>query len=194
MRCLGWQSRLSSRLRWVSSTRIYTMELLFAADSRSRFSPVSFSWCSQRSRPGCTRGRDGSTFPSASASRALRHSLRRWWCGKMGFRARQALRCALLLFASLLCQAPSGAATSPSDSAPAAAVRAILSVPNDELDYGRAKIALDRLIDPSIDGNAILAEIDRLVRSASEIAGPQRPSVGEAFRGSPRHLRGRRLE
>ncbi|HST35268.1 MAG TPA: transglutaminase family protein [Allosphingosinicella sp.] len=56
---------------------------------------------------------------------------------------------------------------------PAAAVRAVLSAPDDQLNYGRAKLALDQIIDPSIDAEATLAEVDRLAESATTIAGPR---------------------
>lgn len=55
---------------------------------------------------------------------------------------------------------------------PVAAVRAVLDRPDAELDYARAKIAFDRIIDPSVDAEAVLVELDRLTRAARELAGP----------------------
>jgi regulator of sirC expression with transglutaminase-like and TPR domain len=52
------------------------------------------------------------------------------------------------------------------------AVRAVLDRLDDELDYARAKIAFDRLVDPSIDEHAVLAELDRMAEAARKLAGP----------------------
>lgn len=54
---------------------------------------------------------------------------------------------------------------------PASQIEAILSLPDDQLDYGRTKLAFDRIIDPTIDAAAVSAEIDRLARNATELAG-----------------------
>lgn len=51
-------------------------------------------------------------------------------------------------------------------------VRAVLEHPDEELDYARSKIAFDRLVDPSIDEQWVLGELDRLTDSARELAGP----------------------
>lgn len=50
-------------------------------------------------------------------------------------------------------------------------VRAILERPDDELDYASAKIAFDRLVDPSIDEAWVLGELDRLTEAAWDLAG-----------------------
>lgn len=55
---------------------------------------------------------------------------------------------------------------------PAAVVRDVLSVSDDRLDYGRAKLAFGRVVDPSLNADAALAEIDRLAGSAGALAGP----------------------
>jgi len=52
----------------------------------------------------------------------------------------------------------------------AANVRRVLEVPDANLDFARAKIAFDALIDPQIDQAAILRELDDLTRTAHEIA------------------------
>jgi regulator of sirC expression with transglutaminase-like and TPR domain len=54
---------------------------------------------------------------------------------------------------------------------PAAIVQDILSAPDEQLDYARAKLAFDRIVDPSINVEATLAEIDRLARRANALAG-----------------------
>lgn len=51
------------------------------------------------------------------------------------------------------------------------AVRAVLSLPDDQLDYARAKLALDKIIDPSVDVDATLAELDRMAKKARRLAG-----------------------
>lgn len=56
---------------------------------------------------------------------------------------------------------------------PAAVVRSVLASPDDALDYGRAKLAFDRIIDPSLNVDATLAEIDRLAGRASALAGAE---------------------
>lgn len=60
-----------------------------------------------------------------------------------------------------------------------AAVEAMLSLPEEQLDYARAKIAFDRIVDPSIDEQWVLAELDRLTEAARGLAGA---SAGEAAR------------
>jgi regulator of sirC expression with transglutaminase-like and TPR domain len=72
----------------------------------------------------------------------------------------------LFLFAIASCSTAAAAST------PAAIVRSVLSLPDDQLDYGRAKLAFDRIVDPSVDADAALAEIDRLAGTASALAGP----------------------
>jgi regulator of sirC expression with transglutaminase-like and TPR domain len=77
----------------------------------------------------------------------------------------------LLIILSALLPLQAGADAQPS-TGPAAIVQSILSVPDDRLDYARAKLAFDRIIDPSINIDATLAEIDRLARRATTLAGP----------------------
>lgn len=55
---------------------------------------------------------------------------------------------------------------------PAHAVRAILAVPDDALDYARAKLALDALVDPTVDVTAIAATIDEMTDMAARMCGP----------------------
>lgn len=51
-------------------------------------------------------------------------------------------------------------------------VRAVLARPDSDLDYARAKLALDRIVDPSVDVDAVLAELDRMAATAADLAGP----------------------
>jgi regulator of sirC expression with transglutaminase-like and TPR domain len=61
-------------------------------------------------------------------------------------------------------------------SAPAAAqtpadmVRVVLSAPDSELSYERAKLTFDRIIAPELDEEAVTAEIDQLASAADRIA------------------------
>ncbi len=50
-------------------------------------------------------------------------------------------------------------------------VSASLHVPDAELDYKRSKLALDKLVDPSIDEAAVRRELDELAAQARAIAG-----------------------
>jgi regulator of sirC expression with transglutaminase-like and TPR domain len=54
---------------------------------------------------------------------------------------------------------------------PASQIASILALPDGHLNYGRAKLAFDRIIDPSFDADATLDEIDRLAASAIALAG-----------------------
>jgi hypothetical protein len=51
------------------------------------------------------------------------------------------------------------------------AVQAVLRAPEEELDYARAKVALDLLIDPVADADWTFAELDRLTAAARRLAG-----------------------
>jgi len=51
-------------------------------------------------------------------------------------------------------------------------VRRTLSLPDEELDYAEAKLAFDRAVDPSIDADAVLAELDSMAAAARDLAGP----------------------
>jgi regulator of sirC expression with transglutaminase-like and TPR domain len=70
------------------------------------------------------------------------------------------------------------AAISQSVSSPSEIVRIILAAPDNQLDYGRAKLAFDRVIEPSLDAEAAVAEVERLAARATALAGP-RASDGE---------------
>lgn len=54
----------------------------------------------------------------------------------------------------------------------AAAVRAILSAPDRGLDYLRAKLALDAIVDPAVDTPAVVAELEAMREIALRLAGP----------------------
>lgn len=56
---------------------------------------------------------------------------------------------------------------------PTESVQAVLAVQNGQFDYGRTKLALDRIIDPSVDATALEGQIQRLVTAARSFAGPK---------------------
>lgn len=57
-------------------------------------------------------------------------------------------------------------------SAAVEAVRSVLSLPEAEIDYARAKVALDAIVDPGIDKDATLDELDHMADRALRMAGP----------------------
>jgi len=74
----------------------------------------------------------------------------------------------LILMFSILLVSPVLAQTSAQS--PANALRAVLSAPDSELSYERAKLTFDRIIAPELDEAAVTAEIDQLASAASRIA------------------------
>lgn len=77
------------------------------------------------------------------------------------------------LFAIAACGLALGptAALAESKNSPATVVRDVVSLPNGQLDYARAKLALDQVIDPSIDPDSVEEEISKLVAAARAFAG-----------------------
>ena len=65
---------------------------------------------------------------------------------------------------------PARAGAEPADS-PASIARNMLSLPDGRLSYGRAKLVFDRIVDPSVNVDATLAEINRLASRANALAG-----------------------
>ena len=57
---------------------------------------------------------------------------------------------------------------------PAVTVRTVLSVPDAKLDYTVAKLAFDRIVDPSMDGATVTVGLDALAKQARAIAGKKR--------------------
>lgn len=74
--------------------------------------------------------------------------------------------------ASVRVQWGQGRTAAPVLANPAAAVRAVLSVGDAALDYGRAKLAFDRLIDPTHVTAGTLVHLDHIVGAARHLAGP----------------------
>lgn len=73
---------------------------------------------------------------------------------------------ALLLFPCIFLSAAFPAVAQ----SPASTVRAILSVPDNELQYEQAKLTFDRIIAPEINEGAAIAEVDQLATAATRIA------------------------
>jgi regulator of sirC expression with transglutaminase-like and TPR domain len=55
-------------------------------------------------------------------------------------------------------------------------VRAVFSTPDKRIDFARAKLAFDKLADPTIDADASLKEIDYMEQTIRTMAGPSAPS------------------
>lgn len=68
--------------------------------------------------------------------------------------------------------APTGSAAAVPPFNCARAVRALLDLPEAQLDYARAKLTLDALVDPATDADAVLAELDDVAEIARRLAGP----------------------
>lgn len=68
------------------------------------------------------------------------------------------------------CSRTGGAVTAPVD--PVAIVRAVLSVGDAALDYARAKLAFDRIVDPASPASGTASRIERLAADALRLAGP----------------------
>jgi regulator of sirC expression with transglutaminase-like and TPR domain len=66
---------------------------------------------------------------------------------------------------------PSPAAPAPQPRFVVRSIAAVLFAPEEELDYAKSKVALDLLIDPSMDAAWTLRELDRLARCAAALAG-----------------------
>lgn len=58
-------------------------------------------------------------------------------------------------------------------SSPSEIVRIILDPPDNQLDFGRARLAFDKVIEPLLDADAALAEVERLATRATALAGPR---------------------
>ena len=71
---------------------------------------------------------------------------------------------------------------------PVDAVRAVLAVDDAELDYGRAKLAFDQLVDPSLAVPDTMARLDRLADVARPHPRPPARTAppAAAARGPPR--------
>jgi regulator of sirC expression with transglutaminase-like and TPR domain len=55
----------------------------------------------------------------------------------------------------------------------------MLATPGGRIDFARAKIAFDRLVDPSIDVDATSRKIDAMVVAARDLAGPEATDVAK---------------
>jgi regulator of sirC expression with transglutaminase-like and TPR domain len=77
--------------------------------------------------------------------------------------------------------APEPSARPAPRSAAVEAVEAVLALPEEELDYARAKVALDAIVDPGADIEWTMAELARLTETARALAGDA-PSELETLR------------
>jgi len=77
----------------------------------------------------------------------------------------------LLFFLIFVAGGCEGTSVAHTDFGPASVVRNVLSSPDEALDYGRAKLAFDQIIDPSLNVDATLAQVEQLAARASALAG-----------------------
>jgi len=96
-----------------------------------------------------------------------------------------AIIAALLLAAGL----HSAVAGDVSPSAPAVFVRALVNTPEAEVDFGRAKLAVDKFVDPSIDTVVALAEIDRMVATVNKMLATLPPDAASTSMEKMKALR-----
>lgn len=61
----------------------------------------------------------------------------------------------------------------------AAEVGTILSVPDGELDYARTKLALDKLVAPTVDAEAAISQLDQMADAAARLAGKDAADDGK---------------
>lgn len=56
-------------------------------------------------------------------------------------------------------------------------IRAVFETPDDTLDLARAKLTFDKIVDPSIDVDATLRQIDQMAQTVRTMAGPNAPEM-----------------
>ena len=56
-------------------------------------------------------------------------------------------------------------------------VRAVLAAPEDAVDYARAKLALDKIVDPATDVEAVLHQVDSMVADIRLMTPPNAPDI-----------------
>ncbi|CDX21214.1 conserved exported hypothetical protein [Mesorhizobium sp. ORS 3324] len=72
---------------------------------------------------------------------------------------------------------------------PAIFIRALLNAPEGEMDFGRAKLAVDKFVDPSIDDVGALAEIERMVGTVQKILATLPPDAASTSMEKMKALR-----
>ncbi|WP_292640925.1 transglutaminase family protein [Mesorhizobium sp.] len=68
-------------------------------------------------------------------------------------------------------------------------MRGLLDAPESETDFARAKLAVDKFIDPSVDDAAALAEIDGMVATVNKMLGTLPPDAASASMEKMKALR-----
>jgi len=85
------------------------------------------------------------------------------------------------VFAILVAWTPALAGTDPLQSDTSTpdtqAIRAVFDTPDNALDFAKAKLTFDKLVEPSIDTDRTLLEIDRMVQIVKAMAGPNPTAV-----------------
>jgi regulator of sirC expression with transglutaminase-like and TPR domain len=100
--------------------------------------------------------------------------------GNMGNRTAERLSLALILVLASICPLMAEQSRVSNPVAPAAFVQTLLKMPSTELDFARAKLAIDAFVDPSLDSAAVLAQIDGMVATVNKMLGtvpPERAST-----------------
>ena len=64
-------------------------------------------------------------------------------------------------------------------SSPAVIVQSVLSAPDNQLDFARAKLVFDGIIDPSLNAETVLGEVERLAARARALAGPRATDLAQ---------------
>ncbi|TGP85403.1 MULTISPECIES: transglutaminase family protein [unclassified Mesorhizobium] len=72
---------------------------------------------------------------------------------------------------------------------PAAFVRKLINVPDGKADFARAKLLVDKFVDPSVDETAGLAEIDSMVVTVSKMLGTLPPDAASTSMEKMKALR-----
>jgi hypothetical protein len=59
---------------------------------------------------------------------------------------------------------------------PVAIVRAVMAMPEDQIDLAKAKLVLDKIYNPSVDVEGSLRQIDGMAETIRAMAGPSAPA------------------
>jgi hypothetical protein len=86
-----------------------------------------------------------------------------------------ALALALMLAPALALEEVRAVTASARDGQPLAIVRAVMQMPESEIDLARAKLTFDKISDPATDIAARVAEIDAMTQTVRAMAGPSAP-------------------
>ncbi|MBA3337797.1 MAG: hypothetical protein H0T49_09570 [Chloroflexia bacterium] len=89
----------------------------------------------------------------------------------------------------ILLLGPALAADQAPSADPATFVRALLTAPESSIDFGRSKLAIDKFVDPSIDAEAALADLDGMAATVNRMLGTLPPDAASTSVEKMRALR-----